>query len=115
MVRQELPIKEDVRLRSFNWLIKLKRFIWNDKEKEDNIDMTLEMWDAFSLWDKIGNFPHFEVRLQLRDDTPYHIMEDQKVIMQREMEQLEKWVITEKCLMRYSTPVLFLKRKQHNL
>ena len=75
----------------------MERFIWNDKQKEDFIDMLLDMWDAFSLC----NCPYFELRLQSRDDTPffihlYHIMEDQKVMMQREMEQLEKWVVIEK-------------------
>ena len=45
--------------------------------------------EAFSLRDEIGTFPYFEVRLQLRDETPffvrpYAIREEQKAVVQRE-------------------------------
>ena len=76
--------------------------------------------DAFSLRDEIGTCPYFEVKLQLRDDTPffvrlYPIREEQKPIVQREMDRLEKLGIIEKGLTGYSSPVLLVKRKQQNL
>ena len=66
--------------------------------------------EAFSLRDEIGTCPYFEVRLQLRDETPffvrpYAIREEQKVIVHREMDRLEKLGIIEKGLMGYSSPV----------
>ena len=60
------------------------------------------------------------MKLQLRDDTlffvrPYPIREEQKTIVQREMDRLEKLGIIEKGLTGYSSPVLLVKRKQQNL
>lgn len=60
------------------------------------------------------------MKLQLRDDTPffvrpYPIREEQKAIVQREMDRLEKLGIIEKGLTGYSSPVLLVKRKQQNL
>ena len=60
------------------------------------------------------------MKLQLRDDTPffvrpYPIREEQKVIVQREMDRLEKLGIIEKGLTGYSSLVLLVKRKQQNL
>ena len=70
--------------------------------------------------DEIGTCLYFEVRLQLRDETPfcvcpYPIREEQKHIVQREMDRLEKLGIIEKGLTGYSSPVLLVKRKQQNL
>ena len=58
--------------------------------------MLIKKRDAFSLRDEIGTCPYFEVRLQLRDETPffvrpYAIREEQKAIVQREMDRLERW------------------------
>ena len=60
------------------------------------------------------------MKLQLRDDTPffvrpYPIREEQKAIVQREMDRLEKLGIIEKGLTGYSSPVLLVKRKQQNI
>ena len=84
------------------------------------MDVLKQKLDAFSLRDEIGTCPYFEVKLQLRDDTPffvrpYPIREEQKAIVQREMDRLEKLGIIEKGLTGYSSPVLLVKRKQQNL
>ena len=73
----------------------------------------------FSIRDEIGTCPYFEVKLKLRDDKPffvrpYNIREDQKPIIQKEMDRLEKLGIIRKGLTGYSSPVL-VKRKQQNL
>ena len=46
---------------------------------------------------------------------PYNIREDQKPIIQKEMDRLEKLGIIQKGLTGYSSPVLLVKRKQQNL
>ena len=84
------------------------------------MDILKQKQDAFSLRDEIGTCPYFEVKLQLRDDTPffvrpYPIREEQKAIVQREMDRLKKLGIIEKGLSGYSSPVLLVKRKQQNL
>ena len=80
----------------------------------------LENTAAFSIKDEIGTCPYFEVKLKLRDDQPffvrpYNIREDQKPIIQKEMDRLEKLGIIRKGLTGYSSPVLLVKRKQQNL
>ena len=100
--------------------IKLDTSILTAEERVEFIDMLLENREAFSLRDEIGTCPHFEVKLELRDETPffvrpYPIREEQKKIVQREMERLEKLGIIIKGLTGYSSPVLLVKRKQQNL
>ena len=89
-------------------------------EKEKLIKLMLENTQAFSIRDEIGTCPYFEVKLKLRDDKPffvrlYNIREDQKPIIQKEMDRLEKLGIIKKGLTGYSSPVLLVKRKQQNL
>ena len=89
-------------------------------EKERLIKLMLENTEAFSIRDEIGTCPYFEVKLKLRDDKPlfvrpYNIREDQKPIIQKEMDRLEKLGIIRKGLTGYSSPVLLVKRKQQNL
>ena len=80
----------------------------------------LENTAAFSIRDEMGTCPHFEVKLKFRDDKPffvrpYNIHKDQKPIIQKEMNGLEKLGIIRKGLTGYSSPVLLVKRKQQNL
>ena len=89
-------------------------------EKEHLIKLMLENTAAFSIRDEIGTCPYFEVKLKLRDDKPffvrpYNIRKDQKPIIQKEMDRLEKLGIICKGLTGYSSPVLLVKRKQQNL
>ena len=100
--------------------IDLSDSVLNTDERNEIIDMLKQNRDAFSLRDEIGMCPYFEVKLQLRDDTPffvqaYPIREEQKAIVQREMDRLEKLGIIEKGLTGYSSPGLLVKRKQQNL
>ena len=85
-------------------------------EKEWLIKLMLENTAAFSIKDEIGTCPYFEVKLKLRDDKPYfvrpyNICEDQKPIIQKEMDRLEKLGIILKGLTGYSSRVLLVKRK----
>ena len=72
-------------------------------EKEQLIKLMLENTATFSIRDEIGTCPYFEVKLKLRDDKPffvrpYNIREDQKPIIQKEMDRLEKLGIIRKGL-----------------
>ena len=89
-------------------------------EKEHLVKLMLKNTAAFSIRDEIGTCPYFEVKLKLQDDKPffvrpYNIREDQKPIIQKEMDRLEKLGIIRKGLTGYSSPVLLVKRKQQNL
>ena len=78
-------------------------------EKERLIKLMLENTVAFSIRDEIGTCPYFEVKLKLRDDKPffvrpYNTREDQKPIIQKEMDRLEKLRIIRKGLTGYKKP-----------
>ena len=100
--------------------IKLDKSILSKEQQTEFFDMLIKKREAFSLRDEIGTCPYFEVRLQLCDETPffvrpYAIREEQKTIVQREMDRLERLGIIEKGLTGFSSPVLLVKRKQQNL
>ena len=83
-------------------------------EKERLIKLMLENTAAFSIRNEIGTCRYFEVKLKLRDDKPffvrpYNIWEDQKLIIQKEMDRLEKLRIIDKGLTGYSLSVLLVK------
>ena len=100
--------------------VPVDKSILSTAEKERLVKLMLENTAAFSIRDEIGTCPYFEVKLKLRDDKPffvrpYNIREDQKPIIQKEMDRLEKLGIIRKGLTGYSSPVLLVKRKQQNL
>ena len=76
--------------------------------------------DVFSLRDEIGTCPFIEVHLKLKDETPffvrpYPMREEQKKVIQKEMDRLEHLGIICKGLTGYSSPVVLVKRKNQNL
>ena len=113
--RRKMTDKEILRLK-----VPLDKSVLSAAEKERLIHLMLENTEAFIIRDEIGTCPFFEVKLKLRDDNPffvrpYNIREDQKPIIQKEMDRLEKLGIIKKGLMGYSSLVLLVKRKQQNL
>ena len=100
--------------------VPLVKSVLNDQEKDKLLQLIWKYKEAFSIRDEIGTCPFLEVHLKLRDDTPffvrpYNIKEEQKPIIQKEMDRLEKLGIIKKGLTGYSSPVLLVKRKQQNL
>ena len=75
------------------WLkVPLDKSVLSVMEKERLIWLMLDNTEAFSICDEIGTCPFFEVKLKLRDDNPffvrpYNIREDQKPIIQKEMDR----------------------------
>ena len=83
--------------------VPLDKSVLSTAEKECLIKLMLDNTAAFSIRDEIGTCPYFEVKLKLRDDKPffvrpYNIQEDQKPIIQKEMDRLEKLGIIRKGL-----------------
>ena len=72
--------------------------------------------DVFSLRDEIGTCPFIEVHLKLKDETPffvrlYPMREEQKKVIQNEMDRLKHLGIIQKGLTGYSSPVVLVKQK----
>ena len=67
---------------------------FDDKLKEEFLSMLDDFHDVFSLRDEIDTCPFIEVHLKLKDETPffvrpYPIQEEQKKVIQKEMDRLE--------------------------
>ena len=76
--------------------------------------------DVFSFRDEIGTCPFIEVHLKLKDETPYFkrpypMQEEQKKVIQKEMDRLEHLGIIQKGLTGYSSPVVLVKWTNQNL
>ena len=92
----------------------------NEKEKEEFLMKVEQFTDVFSLRDKIGTCPFIEVHLKLKDETPffvrpYPMREEQKKVIQKEMDRLKHLGIIHKGLTGYSSPVVLVKWKNQNL
>ena len=66
----------------------------DDKGKEEFLAKTDNFHDVFSLRDEIGTCPFIEVHLKLKDKTqffvrPYPMHEEQKKVIQKEMDRLK--------------------------
>ena len=64
------------------------------KGKEEFLKKTDDFLDVFSLIDETGTCPFIEVHLRLKDDTPFFVQpypmwEEQKKVIQKEMDRLE--------------------------
>ena len=63
-------------------------------QREEFLNKLDDFCDVFSLRDEIGTCPFIEVHLKLRDETPFFIRpypmcEEQKKVIQKEMDRLE--------------------------
>ena len=79
----------------------------DDKGKEEFLAKTDNFHDVFSLRDEIGTCPFIEVHLKLKDKTPffvrpYSMHEEQKKVIQKEMDRLKHLGIIQKGLTSYS-------------
>ena len=72
--------------------------------------------DAFSLRDEIGTCPNIEIDIDITDKTPffirpYHVREEDKRILDREMKRLCYLGILKEGFSAYSSPVMLISRK----
>ena len=88
----------------------------DNKGKEDFLAKIDNFHDVFSLRDEIGTCLFIKVHLKLKDETPFFVRpypmhEEQKKVIQKEMDRLKHLGIIWKGLTGYSSPVVLVKRK----
>ena len=92
----------------------------DDKGKEDFLAKTDNFHDVFNLRDEIGTCPFIKVHFKIKDKSPffvrpYPMCEEQKKVIQKEMDRLKHLGIIQKGLTGYSSPAVLVKWKNQNL
>ena len=100
--------------------LNLKDSVLDEKGKEEFLAKVEQFTAVFSLRDEIGTCPFIEVHLKLKGETPffvrpYPMREEQKKVIQKEMDRLEHLGIICKGLTGYSSLVVLVKCKNQNL
>ena len=72
--------------------------------------------EAFSLRDDIGTYPNIEIDIAVTDKTPlfirpYHVREEDKRVLEKEMKRLCYLGILKEGFSAYSSPVMLISRK----
>ena len=114
-IRRNMTDKEILQMK-----LNLKDSVLDGKGTEEFVANVKKFTDVFSLRDEIGTCPFIEVHLKLKDETPffvrpYPMREEQKKVIQKEMDRLKHLGIICKGLTGYSSPVVLVKRKNQNL
>ena len=91
----------------------------DEKGKEDFLAKTDNFHNVFSLRDEIGTYPFIKVHLNLNNNTPffvrpYPMREEQKKVIQKEMDRLEHLGIIQEGLTSYSSLVVLVKWRNQN-
>ena len=108
-IRRNMTDKEILQMK-----LNLRDSILDEKGKEEILEKVEQFTDVFSLRDEIGTCPFIEVHLKLKDETPffvrpYPMREEQKKVIQKEMERLKHLGIIYKGLTGYSSPLVLVK------
>ena len=114
-IRRNMTDKEILRMK-----LNLKDSVLDEKGKEKFLEKVEQFTDVFSLRDEIGTCPFIEVHLKLKDETPffvrpYPMREEQKKVIQKEMDRLEHLGIIHKGLTGYSSLVVLVKQKNQKV
>ena len=93
--------------------IDLKDSYHDDSERKQVMEM---LYDMFSLRDEIGMCLNIEVNIEVTDSSPffmrpYHVKEEDRTILDKEMRRLCYLGILKKRLSAYSSPVILNSRK----
>ena len=88
----------------------------NSLKKTQVMDMLYKYKDEFSLRDEIGTCPKVEVEIDVTDKSPffirlYHVKEEDKNTLDKEMRRLCYLGILKECFSAYSSPVMLTNRK----
>ena len=86
------------------------------EEKKEVMEMLYKCNEAFSLRDEIGTCPNIEVEIDIMDKYPffiraYHVKEEDKVLIDKEMKRLCYLGILKEGFSPYSSPVMLISRK----
>ena len=100
--------------------LNLKDSVLDEKGKEEFLTNVEQFTDIFSLRGDIGTCPFIEVHLKLKDKMPffvrpYPMQEEQKKVIQKEMDRLKNLGIIQKGLTSYSSLVVLVKWKNKHL
>ena len=87
-----------------------------EKEKKQVMEMLYKYKEAFCLRDEIGTCPNIEVEINETDKSPfsirpYHVKEEDKALINREMRCLCYLGILKEGFSAYTSPVLIISRK----
>ena len=96
--------------------IDLKNSCLNVEEKVKVMDLLYIYKEAFSLRDEIGTCPNIELEIEVTDKSPffirpYHVREEDKAIIDKEMKRLCYMGILKEGFSAYSSPVMLISRK----
>ena len=93
--------------------IHLKDSCLNEEERKQVMEMLYEYKDAFSFKDEISMCPNIEVNIEVMDNLPifirpYHVKEEDRVVLDKEMKRLCYLGILKEGFSGYSSPVMLI-------
>ena len=96
--------------------IDLEKSCLTEKEQNEVMEMLYKYKEAFSLRDEIGTCPNIEVEIDVTDKSPffirpYHLKEEDKTLIDKEMKRLCYLGILKEGFSAYSRPVKLISRK----
>ena len=96
--------------------IDLETSCLNKEEKLKVMDVLYKYKEAFSLRDEIGTCPNIEVEIEVTDKSPffirpYHVREEDKVVIDKEMKRLCYMGILKEGFLAYYSLVMLISRK----
>ena len=96
--------------------IDLENSCLTEKEMKEVMEILYKYKDAFSLKGKIGMCPNIQVEIDVMDKSPffirpYHVKEDDKALIDKEMKRLCYLGILKEGFSAYSSPVMLISRK----
>ena len=108
-----LPKDDPRRNRKF---VDLSKSDMTDEEMEELMELILDHRDAFSLRDEIGECPNITIDIDVIDDSPFFvrpfpISQEDKPIMDWQMQRLVSLGILSKNTTSHTSPVMLITRK----
>ena len=96
--------------------VDLKNSCLNKEEKVKVMDILFKYKEAFNHRDEIGTCPNIEVEIEVTDKSPffirpYHVREEDKAIIDKEMKRSCYMGILREGFLAYSSPVMLISRK----
>ena len=96
--------------------IDLSQSILNDSEKEELMQIILNHKSAFSLRDEFGECPNIKIDIDVIDESPFFvrpfpISEEDKPIMDKQMQRLCSLKILSRNTTSHTSPVMLITRK----
>ena len=96
--------------------IELEKLCLTKEERKEVMEMLHKYREAFSLRDEIGTCPNIKVEIEVTDKSPffirpYHVREEDKNFIDKEMIWLCYLRILKEGFSAYSSPVMLISRK----